>query len=314
MSKEITDERLKNALIAKENRDNAIKMKQVFVDVLKEKPDPLGFEHLAELEKMIYTLNLDFVRLSAEGLRDNVLQLLEILNEQLDEYSDDEFLDPNEPAQFLQNIVGLLDISNVYVEFIDQLPVEHNSKELAAEYENLIKNLQLKIDKKRRNAAQNQLKIKKEAKLQELYKKVFPGHIDLRRKHFENIRDVPLTPLTADGSEYEMPDDYKESLEQYAAVEGFCELVRKELAKMSPKKLKTKNSIELKESLIDLEEWLVSTAKLLETEKQTFQKLRKAVDESEKSVLDYENALQDEIAKNPSLLFINKPDSKPKGQ
>ncbi len=314
MNKKITDERLKKAVIAKENRDNAIKMKEVFVGILKENPDPLGFEHLAELEKLIYTFHIDYVRLSVKSLRDNVLQLLEMLNEQLDIHSDDEFLDLNEPAQFLQNLTGLLNVSNVYVEFIEQLPAEDNPGELVAEYENLIKNINQRIDKKRRNAAQTQSKNNEDANLQELYKKVFSGHIDVRNKHLEATKNVLLTPLTADGSEYEMPDDYKERLEEYVAAEGLCELVRKEIAKMSPKKLKTKNTVELKESLVDLENWLVSTAKLLEEEKRTFQILRKSVDESEKSIQIYENALQDEIAKNPSLLFINKPDSKPKGQ
>jgi hypothetical protein len=314
MSQKITDERLKNALIVKENRDNAIKMKEILLDVLKEKPDPTGFEHLAELEKMIYTFNVDFVRLISAGMREDILAMTEMLNQDLDNFGNEEFIDPNEPAQFLQNFSSLKEQSVYYLQIITQLPTVDKPEKLVAEYDNSIENIQHRIDEKRLNAAQNQLENEKEAQLQGLYKKVFPGHTDIRRRHIENIKDVPLTPLTADGSEYEMPDDYKESLEKYAAVEGYCELVRKELAKMSPKKLKTKNVIELKESLVDLENWLVSTAKVLETEKQTFQTLRKAVAESEKSVLIYENALQDEIAKNPSILFINKLDSKPKGQ
>jgi uncharacterized protein YlxW (UPF0749 family) len=314
MGNEIIDEILKNALIAKENRDNAVKMKEILLDVLKEKPNPIGFQHLAELEKMIYTFNADHVRLIYQGLRETIFTLFEMLNGDLDNFSDEEFIKPQEPAQFLKNFSDVKDQGVYYLQIIKQLPAEDKPLEKLAEYNNSIKNIQTRIDKKRKNAAQNQLKIQKEAKLQELYKKVFPGHVDVRGKHLETIKDVPLTPLTADGSEYEMPDDHKEALVQYAAIEELCEISRQHLAKMSPKKLKTKNAVELKDSLTDMEEWLVSTAKVLETEKQTFQKLRQSVDESEKSVLYYENALQDEIAKNPGLLFINKPNSKPKGQ
>jgi hypothetical protein len=314
MNEEITEERLQRAIIAKENRDNAIKMKEIFLSILKENPDPLGFEHLAELEKMIYTFNVEFVRLISASMRENFLVMIEMLNQDLDKFGDEEFINPNEPAQFLQNFNNLKERDAFYLQIIKQLPAADKPGEMSAEYNCLIEKLELRIDKKRRHAKQIQATNNKETQLQELYKKVFSGHVDVRRRQLESIKDVPLTPLTADGSEYEMPDDYKESLERYAAVEGMCESVRKELAKMSPKKLKTKNSVELKDSLTDMEEWLVSTAKLLEEEKRTFQILRKSVDESEKSIQIYENALQDEIAKNPSLLFISKLDSKPKGQ
>ncbi len=314
MDKEITDERLKKALIAKENRDIAVKMKEVFLNVLKENPDPLGFEHLAELDQMIYTFNVEFARLISASMRENFLVMIEVLNQDLDKFGDEEFINPNEPAQFLQNFNNLKERDAYYLQIITQLPAADKPGEMSAEYNCLIEKLKLRIDKKRRNAKQIQTTNNKETQLQELYKKVFPGHIDVRRRQLESIKNVPLTPLTADGSEYEMPDEYKQRLEEYAAAEGLCELMRKELAIMSPKKLKTKNTLELKESLVDLENWLVSTAKLLKEEKRTFQILRKSVDESEKSIQIYENALQDEIAKNPSLLFISKLDSKPKGQ
>lgn len=307
---------LRELKIIEENIQKAIKMRDILVAMMEEKPDAEGFLHIEKLGASIAAETRKLHSKYAEKFRRDFILMARDLHATADEADGEELLRLGKDAQAEKNLQTLLKLRDDMNESIlKKMPPEEKPEEIIAGFDRVAAEVREKLDRKRAEAEQRRHQKAEEERryeeTQKLYKQVFPGHTDMRKELLESFKPERQTPLTADGTEYEMPDDYKEAVEQRENVIKLRDLFLPILERTKAEKPDEDHS-EIEQHVKELSDWIDESEKALKAEKETFQVARRSRAEAEVYVDDYENALQDAIAENPHLLLGGK--TKLKGQ
>lgn len=292
---------------AQHNISEAIKARDILADVLKENPDPEGERLLTDLE---HSIALEIAKSKSEvsmAIRADFGNLVNDLHNTIEEFDDEQFLRLGEESLPFENVGKLVKLRDDLFRVKHKIPAQDDPDAIIADFDKAIADARQKLVAKRRKAEETfpelAQAIKTEEETQKLYKTVFPDHIDLRKKLNATIDKRHRTPLTADGSEYEMPDDHKEACRKWELVIEFRDKLLEGIESIPPEKRNEEGLAKLHEEIEGLNQWIINTEKLLQKEKEAHQVTRRAQDKAEKVVNDYELLLQDAVAQNPYILL-----------
>lgn len=290
------------------NLDNAIKLREIMAQTLEEKPDPEARRLLEKLdaeiavEKRVVDLKI------FERYRREVPRIIAHLNASIEKYKGEDLLREGAesyPEKLLAKTNVLLDDWEATLNEHDDLD-EQIEDDFYLLHDAVIKARQ-KLDRKCRNA-RNTAKYSPETR--DLYEKLAPGFLKMRADLSESYDETERTPLTADGTEYEMNEEYQDYLERLQAAYDLRDLLVNQLKKMKAER-PGESFEELEQTIAELEAMLPNLEKVMKDEKESFQTLRRAQEKAETHFDDIENTLQDVIAENPHLILGT---TKPKGQ
>jgi hypothetical protein len=301
--------------IMQQNIINAQKLRDMVANKLKETDDPILAEHLAKLDEAIVFERLNYRTRIIDSLSREAKTLAEGSHRAADECTDEELLRLGEKAKPFIDLETLVEL-RANLAAPDGESADEKLEQVIGSLDTIIREVGEKLKGKLANARKRREE-KAEAErrydeTQQLYKTVFPKHIDLRAMLNQSYEKIPPTQLTADGTEYEMSDDYKDSVEKWEAAVDLRDLLLRQIEKMKAEKREGKKGFkELVENAKDIDEWIQDAAIKLKEEKESYQELRRSQEKAEVVITDYENSLQDAIAQNPHILLGG---SKTKGQ